>query len=166
MLPYIFLFLYTVIKRMVDMKVKIICKKENYKLYEQMLTSAGFIVDEDADLIFKEQNFVQETIIGKVNDRYEIIHYSQIIYVESYGHDVYLHTEERDYSIKEKLYEIEGLYEDKGFIRINKSCVVNKYQIKEIRPSFNTKLELIMKNKQKLEVTRSYYNRFKEFIGF
>jgi len=131
-----------------------------------MLEKGGFTISDDADIIFKEQNFAQDTIIGKYNNRYEIIHFSQIVYVESYGHDIFLHTIEKTFSIKEKLYEVEGLFEEKGFIRINKSCIVNKNQIKEIRPTFNTKLELLMKNKQKLDVTRSYYNRFKEFIGF
>lgn len=148
------------------MKIKVISKKEKYSLYVEMLEKGGFTVSDDANLIFKEQNFITDSIVGKYNNRYEIIHYSDILYVESFGHDIILHTRDKTYSIKEKLYEIEGIYEDKGFIRINKSCVVNKNQIKEIKPTFNTKIELLMNNKQKLEVTRSYYNRFKEFIGF
>ncbi|QVK19117.1 LytTR family transcriptional regulator DNA-binding domain-containing protein [Mycoplasmatota bacterium] len=148
------------------MKVKVICKKEKYSLYVEMLEKGGFTVSDEANLILKEHNFKTDSIVGKYNNRYEIIHYSDIIYVESFGHDINLHTLDKIYSIKEKLYEIEGIYQEKGFIRINKSCVVNKHQIKEIRPRFNTKLELLMNNKQKLEVTRSYYHQFKEFIGF
>jgi two-component system response regulator LytT len=151
---------------MVNMKIKIICQKDNFKEYSEMLERGGFTISNDADLIFKEVNYTQETIVGKYNNRYEIIPYQEIIYVESFGHEIILHALDKEYSIKEKLFEIEGMYIDKGFIRINKSCVVNKFQIKEIKPTFNTRLELIMKNNAKLYVTRTYYNQFKEYIGF
>lgn len=148
------------------MNVKIICKKENYETYAKMLEKAGFTISEDSDLIFKERNYHPETIIGRYNNNYEIIPYQQIIYVTSYGHEVFLYTQEKEYLIKEKLYEIEGLFEEQGFIRINKSTVINKHQIKEIRPKLNMKFQLLMKNGSVLDVTRSYYNRFREFIGF
>jgi len=131
-----------------------------------MLEQGGFIISDEADLVLKELNSSIDIIVGKYHDRYELIPYQAIVYVESFGHDVICHTLEKEYEIKEKLYEIEGLFEDKGFIRINKSCIINKWQIKEIRPSFNMKFILIMKNHHKLEVTRSYYYKFKEFIGF
>lgn len=148
------------------MKVKIVCKNENYEKYKEMLEKSGFTVSEDANLLFKEEDYTQDSIVGKYNNRYEIIHYGNILYVESYGHEIIIHTAELSYLIKEKLYEIEGMFQDKGFIRINKSVVVNKNQIKEIHPTFNMKLILVMKNKTKLEVTRSYFNQFKEYIGF
>ncbi|ERJ11973.1 LytTR family DNA-binding domain-containing protein [Haloplasma contractile] len=147
------------------MKVKIICRKENYDHYEKMLTVGGFTISEDAALIFKEENYQQDSIAGMYNNRYELIHYPDIVYIESFGHDIMLHTRDKEYSIKEKLYEIEGLFENKGFVRINRSCVVNKKQIKEIIPTFNTKFILTMRNNQKVEVTRSYYTKFKEYIG-
>lgn len=151
---------------MVGMLFKIMARKENYEKYKKMLEQGGFIVSDDADLVLKELNSTIDNIVGKYRDRYEFIPYQEIVYIESFGHDVICYTLEKEYAIKEKLYEIEGLFEDKGFIRINKSCIVNKWQIKEIRPSFNMKLILIMKNNHKLEVTRSYYYQFKEFIGF
>jgi two-component system response regulator LytT len=149
---------------MVD--IKIICKKENYDTYAKLLTQAGFTISLDAELTFREDNFIQDTLIGKIDEVYEIIHYSKIVMIESFGHEIILHTLDKEYSIKEKLFEIEGLFEDKGFIRINKSQIINKTMIKEIRPSFNSKLSLLMKNKSMVDVTRNYLVRFKEFIGF
>ncbi len=68
-----------------DMEIKVMCKKENYEKYTNMLEKADFTISTDADLIFKEQNYIQDPIVGKYNNRYEIIHYSNIVYVESYG---------------------------------------------------------------------------------
>ena len=148
------------------MKVKIVCREERYKMYEEMLVKGGFIISNDASLLFKEEDLEPNQIIGKYNNRYEMIKLEDIIYIESYGHDIILHTLNREYTIKEKLYEIEGMYEKRGFIRINKSIVVNKDQIQSIKPSINTKFTLLMNNHSKLIVTRSYYYKFKKFIGF
>jgi two-component system response regulator LytT len=149
-----------------NLKVKIIAKKENYEKYSEMLKKSGFIISEDADLVFKEKDYHSDSFLGKKDDKYEVIHYSKILYVESYGHDVYLKTQHKDYLVKERLYEVESILSEHHFIRINKSMIVNKYGIKEIIPSLNSRLTLIMKNDDVVYVTRSYLQIFKEFIGF
>lgn len=148
------------------MDIKIICKKENYEMYKKMLESAGFTIDIDADITFREDNFIQDTVIGQIDNKYEIIHYSKFVIIESFGHDVILHTLDKKYLLKQKLYEIEGVFEDRGLIRVNKSQIVNRTMIKEIRPAFNSKLTLMMKNGTTVDVTRNYLIRFKEYIGF
>lgn len=148
------------------MKVKIVCRKENYQLYVEMLEKAGFTISQDATLTLREEDFERETLLGKYNDSYELIPYQDIQYVASYGHAVFCYTHDKEYLINEKLFEIEGIFENKGFIRINKSTVVNKKQIKLIKPKLNTRFLLEMKNGTELYVTRSYYYKFREFIGF
>ncbi len=131
-----------------------------------MLESAGFTINMEAELTFREDNFIQDTVIGQIDDKYEIIHYTKIVIVESFGHDVVLHTIDKKFMLKQKLYEIEGVFEDRGLIRVNKSQIVNRTMIKEIRPAFNSKLSLLMKNGMLVDVTRNYLIRFKEYIGF
>lgn len=135
-------------------------------MYKKMLESAGFTINMEAELTFREDNFIQDTVIGQIDDKYEIIHYTKIVIVESFGHDVVLHTIDKKFMLKQKLYEIEGVFEDRGLIRVNKSQIVNRTMIKEIRPAFNSKLSLLMKNGMLVDVTRNYLIRFKEYIGF
>lgn len=149
-----------------SLKVKIVAKIENYHKYKKMLEESGFIVSEDANLIFKEKDYQSDSFLGKKEEKFEVIHYSKILYVESFGHDVYLKTLSEDFLVKERLYEVESILSEHKFIRINKSMIVNKYGIKEIIPSLNSRLTLIMKNEDVLYVTRSYLQIFKEFIGF
>jgi len=158
--------LYTIMSGGETVDIKIKCKKENYDTYAQMLKSAGFTISMDAELSFREDNFIQDTFIGKKDEVYEIIHYSKIVFVESFGHEIILHTLDKRFNIKEKLFEIEGVFEDRGLIRINKSQIINRDMIKEIRPSFNSKLTLLMKNGVLVDVTRNYLIKFKEYIGF
>lgn len=57
-------------------------------------------------------------------------------------------------------------YKKVGFIRINKSQVVNKQMIKSIIPSLNSRMNIVMKNKELLYVSRVYLSNFKNVIGF
>lgn len=165
-LVYTFSPYYNIIQEGGDvMKIKIICRKENYDEYKAMLESSGFVVSEDAVLTFKEDDYNQETFIGEVNSKYEIIHYSKIVFIESFGHEINLHTIDKSYLIRERLYEVEGVLHDKGFIRINKSQIINTKAIQEIIPTFNSRINLLMKNNEKLTVTRNYNQSFKRSIG-
>ncbi len=149
------------------MKVKINADKNKLedimkRLKNEPLTHSN----EDYDLVITDPSFQKREIIGK-NDRSEfiIIKPTQIIYVESFGHEIYCHTKQGKLSIKEKLYEIDALFEKEGFIRVHKSYVVNKNHIEAIKPTFNTKFILRMSNKDVIEVSRNYYNIFKSRIG-
>lgn len=147
------------------LKVKIICKQENYNLYKEMLEKAGFTISIDADITFKEDDFIKDTFIGLIDSKYEVIKFQEIIYIESFGHDIVCHTVKKEYKIKEKLYEIENILYDKDFIRVNKSQIISKAYIKEIKPTFNSKMILVLRNGDVIYVTRNYYQEFKKFIG-
>jgi DNA-binding LytR/AlgR family response regulator len=69
------------------------------------------------------------------------------------------------FAIKMKLYEIEELLSDKPFIRVSKFAMVNINQIDYIKPAINSKLLLLMKNGDELEVNRRYYKSFKKTLN-
>ncbi len=66
--------------------------------------------------------------------------------------------------VKMKLYEVEELLNDKGFIRISKYSIVNIGKIDYIKTALNSKLDLLMRNKEHLEVNRGYLKEFKAFL--
>lgn len=66
--------------------------------------------------------------------------------------------------IKLKLYEIEEYLKGKDFIRVSKYCLVNIGKIEYIKPAINSKLDLLMKNGEQLEVNRGYYKVFKKAL--
>lgn len=66
--------------------------------------------------------------------------------------------------IKLKLYEIDELLHAKDFIRVSKYCLVNIGKIAYIKPELNSKLNLLMKNDNHVEVNRGYYKEFKSAL--
>ena len=117
------------------------------------------------DFELKKQSVPITSLIGELDNDFVIINYEDIIFVESYAHEVSCITKDGIYRIKEKLYEVEGLFSEYGFLRIHKSYVVNIKQIKRIVPEFNRKFKLVLSNDQKIEVSRRYFVEFKEAIG-
>lgn len=148
------------------MKIKIICRDENYDKYQKMLISAGFDISEDAELLFKEIEYQQTSIIGmNSNGESKILNYDDIYLIESFAHKIITHTLTDEFSIKEKLYEIEGIFESHNIIRINKSQIITKEKIFKIIPQYNSRLKIILKNKMVVYVTRMYLMNFRNKIG-
>ena len=149
------------------MKVKINADRNKLEeIIKRLKNEAITHSNEDYDLVITDPSFQKREIIGK-NEKSEfiIIKPAHIIYVESFGHELFCHTKQGKLSIKEKLYEVEAVFENEGFIRVHKSYVVNKNHIDAIKPTFNTKFILRMSNKDVIEVSRNFYNIFKSRIG-
>jgi DNA-binding LytR/AlgR family response regulator len=105
-------------------------------------------------------------LLGQIGEKYELINYQDIILLETASGDIYARTTiDKDYRLKEKLYELEALLGADGFIRINKSNIVNVLHINEIVPWFNGRLLLKLTKEKEVEVSRSYANDFKRFLG-
>lgn len=104
-------------------------------------------------------------MIGKHEEKFVMVDYEEINFFSANSNDVYFHADQ-SYICRQKLYELEVNLKDKGFIRINKSEIVNIKQVKEIVPWFNSRLILVLSNDQELVVTKSYAKSFKEYIGF
>lgn len=66
--------------------------------------------------------------------------------------------------VRMKLYEVEELLIAKDFVRTSKYCLVNIGKIDYIKAALNSKLDLLLKNGDKVEVNRSYLKDFKKSL--
>jgi len=53
----------------------------------------------------------------------------------------------------------------KDFMRISKSVIVNMSKIKALVPSLSGKAEAILKNKERVVISRQYFNALKKNFG-
>ena len=86
-----------------------------------------------------------------------------ILFFEAFGDDCFCVTQDNRYKVKMKLYDAMEFSED-GFVRINKSFVINVFKVITLTPQINSKLKIRMKNKEVLYVNRSYIKSFKEYL--
>lgn len=104
-----------------------------------------------------------DNIILKKDDIRIIKELGEIEYFSASSNEVFAHFDNKSYSVKFKLYELES-FSEKGFIRISKSCIVNVKYIKHIEPEFSGNYLIVTKQGEKLVVSRSYFKSFKEYI--
>lgn len=99
------------------------------------------------------------------NGEYIHLTIDDIIFVESFAHDVIVHSKNGEYSTSLRIKQLADLLPEDRFIRISQSAVVSVTHITRIRAALNAKYYITMSGGDELTVTRSYYYEFKKFFG-
>ena len=94
-----------------------------------------------------------------------LIDAKSVLYFESVDKQSFLYTESDVYELSLKLYEIEEMLSDAGFIRSAKSQILNIHKISSLCPDFGGRIEVTMQNGEKLIVSRQYSKSLKERLG-
>ena len=152
-------------ERSESVKVKLLIDKERYESVYKEFTDHGIEISDDATLVVTEtgnKHFL--TVKDKKGDRV-MIDSSDIVFVESYGHKVDVHTNEAVYTSGERIYVLEGMLDNRLFCRVSNSVIIQKRHVKNIRPALSMKFVLTMSEGTVIDVTRSYYASFKQFFG-
>lgn len=148
------------------MKVRVACRDENREAVIQAVNRGDLKLSEEADYIILEAARVPSAFLT-VRERGEFVRVpvKDILYLESLHKDVIVHSRDGCMNALDTLSHLELMLSELGFIRVHKSYLVQIDKIKRIRVSLNTKFLLVMENLDTVEVSRTYYYRFKEVLG-
>jgi len=113
--------------------------------------------------ISRESNPI-DAVTGFYQNRFAVISPKDILYLESGSDGIHCFTPQNHYSMKETLQYYEALWKEKGFIRINKSQLVNLAHVRDIIPWFNSRYVLRMDHGAELEVSRMYAKKLREAL--
>lgn len=80
----------------------------------------------------------------------------QVYYCESVDDKVFLYCDNEVYRTTLNLLQLENLYAMLGFFRISKSIVVNLHKIHKLKSHTSSRIELLMKNQERIIVSRRY----------
>ncbi|MFR7592244.1 MAG: LytTR family DNA-binding domain-containing protein [Longibaculum sp.] len=105
-----------------------------------------------------------QILYGKKCERFYKIDAYTIVYIEGFSKEAFLHTKDEQYEVKEKLYELEDILSQYGFVRISKSIIINCRMIESIEPLINMKYRIYLTNGEYVELTRSYVKSFKNYL--
>jgi DNA-binding LytR/AlgR family response regulator len=119
-------------------------------------------ITKDLQSVITLINNLESSITGYKDGSCYKISIEAICFIDAIDNKTFLYTNNYIYSCKEKLYELEERLKNMGFIRINKNTIVNLRQISHVKPIGISKLEVYLKNKEKLVVNRSYLQSFKK----
>ncbi len=89
----------------------------------------------------------------------------EIYYFEAVDSKVFLYLEKEVYETKLKLYELEEIFRNTDFFRASKSCIVNLSKVKRLIPDFNGRFEALMRNGERVIISRQYVPVLKQKLG-
>ena len=147
------------------MKIKLRLNKTTQESIQGELTEKNIEISEESKLILTEEDYIGDTLECRDEKGIVIVNTENICYMESVGHDVYVYADNVQYKTRLRIYQLEKLLPLDKFIRISNSIIIKKNSIRYIKPALSCKFYLTLTNGDVVDVTRTYYYKFKEFYG-
>ena len=88
-----------------------------------------------------------------------------VYYFESVDERVFAYCKSEVYEARQRLYELEAMLPETDFFRASKSSILNLTKIKSVTPAFNGRLEALLKNGEKVIISRQYVAVLKDKLG-
>lgn len=122
--------------------------------------------DQEVENMINSIQSVQHTLLGKKENGDTIpFVMNEVLYFEAVEKKVFAYLQNEIYEMGYKLYEIEMICDQRCFLRISKSVVVNLCYIQKIQTEEGRRLKLLLKNGEWLMVSRMYVNDLKIRLG-
>lgn len=107
----------------------------------------------------------REQIVGTKDGKIMRIAPKDVYYFEAVDNRIFLYLEKDVYETKYKLYELEERFRGLDFLRTSKSVIINLAKVQSFAPVLGGRFEAIMKNGEKLVISRQYVPTLKEKLG-
>ena len=89
---------------------------------------------------------------------------AEIIRIYSQSKRVYVRTKDERYEVNDRIYVLEEQLQDRGFVRISNSELVNVRQIEKLDMSYVGTIKMYLKNGDETYVSRRYMKQIKEIL--
>ena len=147
------------------MKIRLLVSDSHREELTERLKKAGFQIDDDAPFLLSEAEAHPSFIIVRSQDGQRLrLSTDSIIFIESYGHRVDVHSTQGCFQAADRLYRLAETLDPARFLRISNSVIIARHHVKKIRPALSLKYVLTLSDGTVVDVTRSYYSAFREFF--
>ena len=142
------------------MKIKILLNPDD-PLWEE-LRQKGIENDETSEYVLSRKGGDVRYLSAKKGEQTFFVPVGDIVYIDSLGHDVMIHTMDGVYTTRERLKQLEADLDSESFLRVSNSAIIATGAVRRIEASILQKFILHMTNGDKVDVTRSYYYIFRD----
>ena len=148
------------------MKIRISVSREKYDAVKEYLEARGVEIGDDAEYLITEASGYPDFLSVRSEKRERMnLTVNEVLFIEAFGKDIEVHTDGDTYYAQERMYQLERILDPKEFIRVSKSVIVSRRNVKRIRPMLSKKFVLILTNGTKVDVTKKYYDGFRRFFN-
>lgn len=123
------------------------------------------ITDEVTEIIRKLSDEAPNMIVGAAGDTHHIIDLTQLIRVYSAESKVFAVTDQGEYVLRQRLYELEERLDKSVFVRISNSEIVNLKKVKSFDLSLAGTICVKMSNGSVTYVSRRFVSKIKKVLG-
>ncbi len=103
-------------------------------------------------------------LMGKSENAEVIFSLNDVYYFESVDKKTFACLDNDVLKVEMRLSDFESAYFEFGFIRVNKSTILNVYKIKSLKSELNMKVIALLENGEKIQINRSYKSKFNLFL--
>jgi DNA-binding LytR/AlgR family response regulator len=97
-------------------------------------------------------------------DGTKLVNVSDICYIESLDKTTVVYCEKGNYRTRFRLYQLNEILSDKGFVQISRYCILNINKLDAITPLLNSRMEAVLSNGMRLCVNRKYLADIKRIL--
>jgi two-component system LytT family response regulator len=106
-----------------------------------------------------------ERLVVKSGGRVFFLRTEEIDWIEAAGNYVRLHLGTESHLFRETMNRMESRLDTRRFARIHRSRIVNTERIKELQPWFNGDYVVILRDGQRLTLSRGYREKLQQRLG-
>lgn len=110
----------------------------------------------------KKGGYIKRLMV-KSSDRYYFLKAENIDWIESSGNYVRIHSESKEYLIRDTMKNMERKLNPEQFYRIHRTAIVNINSIKSMEKWFSGDYKVFMKNDDELMMSRNYTSLIEQF---
>lgn len=128
----------------------------------EIVIRCGSVIDPALERLIRQIRLYGYAIAGKKDGHTLLIRPDDIFYFETVDNKTFMYCAKDVYECEMKLYEVEQRLTGSPFVRISKSCVLHLNKLHGFQTKMNGKLEALLSNGERLEVSRHYVASLKE----
>ena len=106
----------------------------------------------------------QGQLTGTADERQYEIAVSDVFYIEAVDNKTFLYTNDKVYETRQKLYELEEMLQQKHFLRVSKSTLLNLMKVSAIKPALNSRFIAVLFSGEQVVITRKYVPELKKAL--
>lgn len=110
-------------------------------------------------------NWTPQVLSGFHGDRLEVIDPKEIVRIYAQDGKVLLITDEKEYILRLKIYELEERLEKDKFVRISRSEIINLKKAVDFDLSYTGTISVKLENGDNSFVSRRYLKKVKQILG-
>lgn len=101
-----------------------------------------------------------QRLAGKVDDTEITFSLNDVYYFESVDKMSFAYLDNNVVRIGVRLRDLESAYFELGFVRVNKSTILNIYKVDSLKSELNMRVIALLNNGERIQISRSYKAKF------